>query len=217
MSPRPSAAVWSAVHDERQALITDLAALTPQQWATPSLCAGWDVHDVVAHLVDAATTTRLGFARRLISAGFDFDRDNARGVAKERRSSPAGTLAEFQRVRTATATPPAALATRLVEAIVHGEDIRRPLGIVRSYPCDRIATALRYQLKTTVSMGGGKERAAGLRLRATDTGLDHGSGAIVRGTTLALLMAVSGRPDDAGTFTGDGAHDLAQRSGHAPQ
>ena len=212
MSPRSSAAVWSAVHDERQALITDLESLTPQQWATPSLCPGWDVHDVLAHLVDGATTTRLGFAHRLISAGFDFDRDNARGVAKERRSSPAGTLAEFQRVRTATATPPAALATRLVEAIVHGEDIRRPLGIVRSYPCDRIATALRYQLKTTVSMGGGKERAAGLHLCGVDSEIDHGSGADVQGSTLALLMAVSGRPVDAGSFTGDGAHELAQRS-----
>lgn len=203
------------MHDERQVLITDLESLTPQQWATPSLCPGWDVHDVVAHLVDTAKTTRLGFARRLIAAGFDFDQDNARGVAKERAPDPAATLAEFRRVRAETKTPPAALATRLVEAIVHGEDIRQPLGITRPYPQDRIVAALRYQLTTNVSMGGGKERAAGLRLRATDSGLDHGSGADVRGTTLALLMAVSGRPADAGSFTGDGAQELAQRSEHA--
>ena len=200
------------MHEERRALIADLASLTAHQWATPSLCPGWDVHDVVAHLVDAAKTSRLGFARRLIAAGFDFDADNERGVTKERTPSPAATLAELHRVRAETKTPPAPLATRLVEAIVHGEDIRQPLGIVRSYPRDRVVTALRYQLKTTVSMGGGRERAAGLHLRGIDSELDHGSGAEVRGTTLALLMAVSGRPADAASFTGDGAPELARRS-----
>lgn len=201
----PSAAVWRVVHQERAALIRHLETLTPDQWAQPSLCPGWDIHDVVAHLVDTAKTTRLGFLRQMIAARFDFDKANATGINRERAAAPEVTLAEFRRVREATKTPPAALATRLVEAIVHGEDIRRPLGLLHSYPGESVDAALRYQLKTGVSMGGGRERAAGFRLQASDSGLEHGSGLVVRGSSLALLMAVSGRPLNEGDFSGEGA------------
>lgn len=208
--------VWPAVHEERRALIEDLAAARPEQWATPSLCPDWDVHDVVAHLVDSAKTTRWGFIRRLAAARFDFDRDNAAGVARERAATPAATLAEFRRVLTETKTPPAAPATRLVEAIVHGEDIRRPLGITRNYPIEHVVTALQHQLKTSVSMGGGQQRAAALRLVATDSDVDAGTGAEVRGTTLSLLLAVSGRPVDQNEFTGEGAAEFVKRLTPAP-
>lgn len=185
--------VWPIVHAERRALVADLGQLRAAQWATPSLCPGWDVHDVVAHLVDTAKTGRLVFVRRLIAARFDFDLDNDRGVARERRSDERDTLAALAAVEGLTLTPPANLATRLVEAIVHGEDIRRPLGIVADYPQEAVIAALEYQLRTGVSMGGGKERAAGSRLIADDAGWSRGSGPEVHGTALDLLLAVSGR------------------------
>ena len=46
--------IWPVVHAERRALAADLAGLTPEQWATPSLCTGWSVHDVLAHMVATA-------------------------------------------------------------------------------------------------------------------------------------------------------------------
>ncbi len=205
MNFRDVAAVWPAVHNERQALISDLEPLAPEEWARPSLCPGWDIHDVVAHLVDSAKTTRLSFVRRMVGAKFDFDKDNAAGIIRERGMTPEATLGEFRRIRSATRTPPAAPATRLVEIIVHGEDIRRPLGIRHSYPSDAVDTALRYQVETGVSMGGGKERAAGFRLQASDSRFGHGAGPEVEGNLLALLMAVSGRPVNREDFTGDGA------------
>ena len=205
MPSRLSPAVWPAVHHERQALIRDLESLTPEQWAQPSLCPGWDIHDVLAHLVDTAKTTRLSFVRHMIAAKFDFDRANAEGITRERAATPEATLAEFRRVRQATTTPPAALATRLVEAIVHGEDIRRPLGLTGIYPNEAIDAALRYQLKTGISLGGGKERAAGFRLQASDSPFQHGSGPEVKGSSLALLLAVSGRPLDVEELSGHGA------------
>ncbi|WAP51793.1 maleylpyruvate isomerase family mycothiol-dependent enzyme [Arthrobacter sp. ATA002] len=211
MPSPPRAAIWPAVHSERDALISDLERLTPEQWSEPALCPGWDIHDVVAHLVDTAKTTRLGFLRRLIAAGFDFDKANAAGITRERAATPEVTLAEFRRVRGAIKTPPAAPATRLVEAIVHGEDIRRPLGLTRSYPDEPVVAALRYQLKTGTSMGGGKERAAGFQLQASDSEFQHGAGPAVRGSALALLMAVSGRPADKADFTGPGAAAFIQR------
>jgi hypothetical protein len=46
--------VWPIVHAERKSLADDLATLSPDQWATPSLCDGWDIHDVLVHLVATA-------------------------------------------------------------------------------------------------------------------------------------------------------------------
>lgn len=215
MAKIPSTVVWPVVHAERRALIADLERLTPAQWQTPSLCPSWDVHDVVAHLVDSAKTTGWGFIRRLVVARFDFDRDNASGIAREKAAHPRDTLGQLQAVCNFSCTPPAALATRFVEAFVHGEDIRRPLGIHRDYPPAHVAQALGYQVKTGVSKGGGKERAAGMRLVATDTKFAHGEGPEVRGPAISLLMAVSGRPVDAAEFTGDGAAAFSSALGQA--
>lgn len=206
MASRRASTIWQTVHDERYALIEDLKRLTPAEWRTPSLCAGWDVHDVLAHLVDSAKTTRLVFMRRMVASGFDFDRDNARGVARERADDPLDTLAAFRAEAENRSTPPASLATRLVEAFVHGEDIRRPLGIRRGYSSSRAAIALSYQVRTSTKMGGGKELAAGCRLVATDTSFHHGDGLEVRGSAISLLLAVSGRPVAPEELIGPG-HD----------
>ena len=89
--------IWPVVHAERAALIGDLRSLSDQQWATPSLCPGWDVHDVLAHLVNDARTTRLGFVRDLLAAGFDFDRLNARGSPGRGPRTPAAPWRSFGR------------------------------------------------------------------------------------------------------------------------
>jgi hypothetical protein len=54
--------------------------------------------------------------------------------------------------------------------------------------------ALRLQLRTPASFGGAKEAAARVRFAATDADLALGDGPEVRGSALALLLAVSGRP-----------------------
>ena len=182
-----------------------MADLPEDAKQTPSLCPGWTVHDVVAHRVDTALTTRLGFLRGMITARFDFDRSNDAGVLKYRGNSPAETLAAFRAVQDRTSGPPAPRATRLVEAVVHGEDIRRPLGIVRGYPAEPVLAALRHQLNTSGNVGGGRELANGLRLVASDAAFEHGTGHLVRGPPVALLLAVSGRPVREGELEGDGA------------
>ena len=202
--------IWAVVHKERDALIQDLKALNTQQWTTPSLCPGWDIHAVLAHLVDDAKTTPIGFVSRLMASRFNFDRINASGIARERSTDPDQTPVDFQNVRSRTTSAPAPLATRLVEVFVHGEDIRRPLGIDHEYPVAEVATALRYQAKTSLKLGGGKERLEGLRLIATDTVFDEGVGKEVRGAAIALLLAVSGRPVHTGELTGPGALSLTE-------
>lgn len=185
--------VWSMVHTERAALIDDLKDLDDRRWEEPSLCGAWTVHDVVAHLVDTARTTRLGFVVGLARARFDFDRQNARGVERARGASPRETLERLSQVASRTSTPPAPLDSRLVEEVVHGEDIRRPLGLTRSYSGEAVVRSLRLQARTPASFGGAKELVARIRLTAVDADVSIGDGPEVSGTALSLLLAVSGR------------------------
>ncbi|MFD7384503.1 maleylpyruvate isomerase family mycothiol-dependent enzyme [Streptomyces anulatus] len=202
--------VWRMVHAERAALVDDLARLDAGQWDAPSLCAGWTVRDVAAHLVDTARTTRIGFVAGLVRARFDFDRQNARGVERERGASPEETLGRLRRVVSRTTTPPAPLDTRLVEEVVHGEDIRRAVGLVRSYPQEAVVRALRLQARTPVSFGGAKETVASVRLTATDADLSIGAGPEVTGPALSLLLAVSGRRAALDELDGPGLSVLAE-------
>ncbi|MFD3662970.1 maleylpyruvate isomerase family mycothiol-dependent enzyme [Streptomyces sp. NPDC058659] len=197
------------VHAERAALIEDLARLDDRQWEQPSLCDGWTVHDVVAHLVDTYRTTRLGFVLGLARARFDFDRQNSAGVARERGTTPQETLERLRRVAARTSTPPAPLDSRLVEEVVHGEDIRRPLGLTRTYPPESVARSLRLQTRTPASFGGAKELMTRVRLTATDADLTVGTGPEASGPALSLLLAVSGRRVALGDLTGPGVATLA--------
>lgn len=185
--------IWSLVHAERAALIDDLGGLDVAQWQQPSLCTGWSVHDVVAHLVDVAESTRCGFARDMVRAGFDFDRQNDRGIVRAKGSTPAQTLQRLKQAATRTTTPLALKGTRIVEEVVHGEDIRRALGLHRAYPPEAVERSLRQQIRTSTRFGGAKELVAGVRLVATDTGLTIGTGREIRGTAVELLLACSGR------------------------
>ena len=139
--------VWELVRREREALVEDLAGLTDEQWELPSLCGGWTVHDVAAHLVDNARTTRLGIVAAMVRARFDFDRQNDAGVAREKGATPAETLDRLRAVVGRRTTPPAPLDSRLVEEVVHGEDVRRPLGLRRDYPTETVERALAHQLQ----------------------------------------------------------------------
>ncbi|MCF6389329.1 maleylpyruvate isomerase family mycothiol-dependent enzyme [Mycobacterium sp. MBM] len=185
--------IWPLVHTERRALIADLANVDPALWERPSPCAGWTVHDVVAHLVDVAESTRLGFARDMIMAGFDFDRQNDRGIARSRGATPAATLQRLTTAASRTTTPLAPIDSRIVEEVVHGEDIRRPLGITRHYPPEAVERSLRYQIRTSTRFGGAAELVANRRLVATDLDLACGDGPEIRDTALELLMATTGR------------------------
>jgi uncharacterized protein (TIGR03083 family) len=201
--------VWPLVHAERAALINHLANLDDVRWAEQSLCGGWTVHDVAAHLVDTARTTRLRFVVGLARARFDFHRQNARGVQCHRGTSPQETMERLRRVQSRRSTPPAPLDSRLVEEVVHGEDIRRPLGITHSYSEEAVLRSLRLQARTPGAFGGARELVSGVRLTATDADVSIGDGPDVTGPALSLLLAVSGRRVAFADLDGPGVPALA--------
>ena len=95
--------------------------------------------------------------------------------------------------------------------MVHGEDIRRPLGITRQYPRP-ILTKVAEHYASSDMVVVAKSRVAGLRLQATDGPFAAGTGDEVRGSTLALVMAMTGRSVFLDELQGDGVGALRERS-----
>jgi uncharacterized protein (TIGR03083 family) len=202
---------WPVIHAERQALADDLAGLTAAQWETASLCAGWTVHDVVGHIVATARMTPPRFIGHFAGAGFNFDKMAAKDIAAETSGGPAATLAALRDVTSRTTGPPGPIDAMLGEALVHPEDIRRPLGIAHDYPADAVVRVLDFFKKSNLLIGS-KKRVDGVRLRATDTEWSHGSGPEVAGPAHSLLMAMTGRREAIADLSGEGVDTLRSRA-----
>ena len=202
--------VWPTIHAERAALIEDLADLSPEQWSLPTMCSEWNVHQVLAHQLSAAKMTPPKFFVNFAAAGFNFDKFAGKQVAIESKGGPAVTLAALRAVRGRTSAPPGPKDTWLGEAFVHGEDIRRPLGIKHEYPLREVARAVAFYAGSDVIIGG-KTRVAGVTLTATDTDFSIGSGPQVEGPVMSLLLAASGRKVALDELTGPGVEVLRGR------
>jgi len=205
------AEIWPEVHAERKALAADLRGLSSEDWARPSLCSGWTVRDVLAHMTSAAKSTPPAFFGKLIGAGFSFDKVQEKGVAAQQGATPADTLANFESVLTSVKHPPGPTETWLGETIVHSEDIRRALGIQHSYPTKAVVQVADF-FKGSNLLIGSKRRIAGLTLRATDAEWSHGTGPQVSGPIVSLVMAMTGRKVATEDLTGEGLVTLRSRS-----
>jgi uncharacterized protein (TIGR03083 family) len=201
---------WSTIAAERGALADDLGGLTDEQWQTRSLCDQWTVREALAHMTATAQSTPLGFFSGLASAGFSFQAFTRKGIDRNLGSSPADTLAAFRSIQSSTKAPPGPKTSWLGEAIVHAEDIRRPLGIRHDYPVDAVVECLDFYKRSNMLIGT-KSRIHGLRLTASDTSWTAGQGPEAVGPALSLLMAATGRTSAAGELSGPGADRLAQR------
>ncbi|TMR93133.1 maleylpyruvate isomerase family mycothiol-dependent enzyme [Nonomuraea basaltis] len=207
---RRAAGIWPLVHAERAALAADLADLTGEQWATPSLCTGLSGREVLAHLTSSASLNGVRWLAGVIRCRFDFDKQVAMRLAEQLGATAAETHDRFRRVITSTTKPPLPVMAMLGETIVHAEDIRRPLGIRHDYPIETLTQVAEYYRGSDLVVAA-KRRIAGLRLVATDGPFTTGSGPLVSGTTLALVMATTGRSVYCDELDGDGVEILRDR------
>ncbi len=202
----------SLAREERAELADLLATLTPAQWEAPSLCAGWRVRDVVAHMYSYEELGPVGLVGRFVRGGLRLDRVNAAGVAAYADRSPDELLAlvrDHQQPCGLTAGFGGRIA--LTDGVIHHQDIRRPLGLPRDIPAERMRVVLEFA-RTAPTIGAAK-RVRGLTLVATDLDWRAGSGPVVEGPAEPLLMAVAGRRGVAGDLTGPGLGTLAARIG----
>ncbi len=198
--------------EERADFVDLLTGLSPQQWEQPSLCEGWRVHDVVAHVLSYDELSRWALVKRFAKGGFLPNRVNGVGVAKYATRSPQ-QLTELARacIRPRGLTAGFGGMIALVDGMIHQQDIRRPLGIPRTIPPERLRAVLNYGL--TAPAVRGAKRTRGVRLVATDLGWSHGGGPEVRGAGEALLMAMAARPNALDDLTGPGKAMLVRRIG----
>lgn len=190
--PTPSAQVISETRAERTRLASLFGDLSPDQWDTSSLCEGWRVREVVAHITMPFRTKPLVLLAGVIRAGFSFNRYadlDARSAAREK--SPAELVDLLQRNIDNPWQPPGGRGTgALSHDVIHGLDATEPLGLPGP-PADRIALVLASTGARQLKYFG--VDLAGHQLTATDADLSVGEGITVLMTAKEVLHVVTGR------------------------
>lgn len=193
---------------ERAELADLIADLSDFQWNAPSLCTSWAVRDVAAHVLSYGQLTPMQFAGQLARGRF-LNSVNAQGIVEYRGYSPrqlSGLICRH--------LEPAGLSAgfggrvALVEAMIHQQDIRRPLELTRTIPPDRMRVALDFTRYAPLIRGAWRTR--GVRLVATDVDWVHGRGPKVYGKSETLLMIMAGRSTALVDGSGPGKPRLAR-------
>ena len=207
---RPSTELWELVRRERATLLADLEELDHEAWAAPTLCQGWTVEDVVAHLTAAASTGRLAWLRSMLAARFDPAVHNARRLAEQKGPSPVETLARFRTVVDSRTAAPGHVPAWLGEVVVHAQDIRRPLGLGTTPSADATLEVARFFSRQDFAVNSASA-VKGLRMEDTDGAFTSGDGPLVQGPTLALVMGMAGRTAYLEELRGPGVEALRGR------
>jgi uncharacterized protein (TIGR03083 family) len=201
---------WRVIQAQRHILADMLEGLTDTQWETPSLCEGWRVRDVAAHVAMAppGLSSILADAER---ARGSFNRLN-HDVAVRHAARPGTQIVADLREHASSRRLPVVTNYQniLFDILVHGQDIAIPLGIRHLMPIE----AARTGATRVWTMGWpfwARRRLRGLRLTAVDTTWTVGDGADVRGPIAAMLLLLTGRPAALPQLTGDGLPELNER------
>lgn len=205
--------LWALAHAERAALAADLTELPAEQWAVRSLCGDWTVEEVLAHLTAGASIGRFRWLASVLRARFDFDLHNARQLAAHRGATPAETLDRFRAIVDTSTGASGHTAAWLGEVVVHGQDIRRPLGLTTA-PSIEAATAVAEFFASRDFTVASRTAIDGLRVEATDGPFATGTGPLVSGPTIALVMAMAGRSAYCDDLAGPGLPTLRDRVSH---
>jgi uncharacterized protein (TIGR03083 family) len=178
---------------ERARLAELYADLGPDQWAAPSMCAGWRVREVLAHVTLPYRHSALRVLRGIAAARGDFARFADR-IARDdtARLSDSELLTALRENITHPWRPPGGGQNgALGHDVIHGLDVTEPLGLPRP-PAGRIRRVL---------LGAGPRALAhfgtdltGVRLVATDIDVVLGDGpTVVELPAADLLLRITGR------------------------
>jgi uncharacterized protein (TIGR03083 family) len=180
-----------------------LAAASDAQWDTPSLCEGWRVREVIAHMTMAARYPEPEFMAELQRCDFDFTR-LSNEVAGRDAGLPGDELVANLRsdVMQHWAPPGGGYHGALNHVVIHGLDVTVPLGVPRRSPDDTIRVVL-----DDLAQGGGHAHFGtvinGRRLEARDLDWSYGSGPVLRGAAEDLALAMCGRAVPGGRLDGE--------------
>jgi uncharacterized protein (TIGR03083 family) len=129
---------WRVIEHERLSLAALLADLNDERWNDPSLCDGWRVKDVAAHVALAPQApSPLTMVVETVRAGGRFHKINGDFAIRHAERPGADLVAEL-RTHAASRRLPKVTNYRniVVDMLVHGQYIAIPLGIRREMPPD---------------------------------------------------------------------------------
>jgi uncharacterized protein (TIGR03083 family) len=194
-----------SIRAERTALAAMLAELPPSQWSAPTLCEGWRVSEVVAHMTMPFRMSAPRFFLSLARSRFRFDAMADRVARRDAASmSPADLLTALRdNVDHPWSPPGGGPVGALSHDVIHGLDISVALGLERRPPADRVGLVLSHMRERNVRFFG--VDLSGVRLEATDLDWSFGSGEPVRGTAQDLLLVICGRRLPADLLSGSPA------------
>jgi len=207
--------VHAAIADERRRVADLLDSLSPAQLAVPSLCGSWTVQQVAGHLLAAvAAPGGAALPRAIMRSGFRLHRANAL-LAAMVADRPAAELARELRANADNRFRPPVVGYpgQLTDLQVHGQDMRRPLGLPHGLRLDRLRVSLDFLTGGRAWGFTPRRRLAGLRFEATDLDWRWGEGPLLAGPAEALMMAMTGRGVALSELDGPGVRPLAARLG----
>lgn len=203
--------VFAAIANERREIATLIEGLDDTQLATPSLCAGWDVKPVAAHL---ACSVADGFSPAMTMALRRGSLDRAIDeLARRRAQLPAAEIvATLRECADYPLSPPViGPVAPFTDILIHGGDIRIPLSLPFDPDPEHVGLALDF-LTGPWPLGFVRPgRLRSISVHATDIDRSWRKGAEIRGRASALMMAVSGRTALLDTLDGPGIPLLRQR------
>jgi uncharacterized protein (TIGR03083 family) len=155
---------------ERMKAADLVESLTPEQLRTPSLCGEWTVQEVAGHLLMPLVTPMRTVMAQMARSGFDFNKASVT-LSKKVGQRPAAEIAAGLRENAHHPfTPPGSgFEAPLDDAIVHQQDMRRPLGLGTDVSPEPLKICLSF-----LASGKGKgKRAERPRRRAALRGHGH--------------------------------------------
>ena len=194
---------------ERTDLADLLATLRPEQWEAPSLCEGWRVRDVVAHVMSFDVSPLGMFLRAIRGRIVHTNQVGVDELAPLSTDELLDKLRAHLRPQRLAAIFGGRLA--LLDVTIHHQDIRRPLGLPREIPAERLRLVLDSSVRSLDLELPTWRIARGVHLITSDLDWSHGSGPEVSGPAEAMLMAITGRPCAVGELTGPGQPVVAAR------
>lgn len=194
----------------RLPLIALLDSLDEDEWAAPSLCGGWTVQAVAAHVAWAPVASLLSTAGGFLRARLDINRLNAENARRWARRGTAAVLEQLRANAASGATPfGVPWPAPVVDAVVHELDVRRPLGRPRAVEESHFRLTADSLLATRWPLAGllggtPRDRVEGVRLVAQRTTWTYGRGPEVRASPETLLLLLAGRPVEDAELEGPG-------------
>ncbi|MGW4050211.1 maleylpyruvate isomerase family mycothiol-dependent enzyme [Streptomyces sp. NPDC004779] len=185
--------VTSLIAAERSEIADLLDSLTDQQWNAPSLCDGWRVREVAAHMSMGFRYSTPRVLAQLVRARGNLHRMTDRLARRDAAAATPQQLAAWLRDNAHHPwTPPVGgLVSALGHDVVHGLDITVALGLDRQVPADRLRVLLDHVTHRSAKFFGAD--LSGTQLRADDTDWVFGSGTPVTGAAQDLLLLAFGR------------------------